>query len=614
MRTDDGYIISKCLDGEPEAFGLLVEKYKVGIYAFVLAKIHNYHDAQEVAQDVFIKAYTNLKNLKRWDSFAGWLYRIAINSCKNKLKILSRRPDREFAEDLTQEIPSIDSYRDDMLCESVREALDSLPETYQQVLTMYYFSEMDSTEIAKILCISPSAVRHRLIKAREQLRGEVLTMMTASFEQHRLPTSFTIRIVEAVKHIKINTFPTLKDLPWGVSFLTGIIATILLLSPVPISINLMDMPLYSPLPSETQVLKVGEIPVDVVKTSNLPFISSTMGKGKDEEPRFQNTFFMAPKDEGGIWIKKGDMPYTVCNHNLCSVNGKIYVIGGMDSFFNVDIKPFSSVYEYAPKADTWSKKADIPTPRSSQRFAVLDGKIYEIGGWTNGGFTNAVEAYDPITDKWEKKANMLTARGEAVTELANGKIYVMGGHNQHNGACLSVVEEYDPKTDTWTKKNDMPIARSMATSSVINNKIYIFGGISWLVSNFVSSVDIYDPSTDSWTKGSDIPTPRILLGTCVINGMIYVMAGDDKSFIPTPIVEIYDPVNDSWTKGQDMPIGLDANAKYPIADGKVYAIGGSTPNSVATSDVWEYTPESLLSAFSPQGKLPSTWGERKLIK
>ena len=221
MRTDDGYIISKCLNGEPEAFGLLVEKYKVGIYAFVLAKLHNYHDAQEVAQDVFIKAYTNLKKLKRWDSFAGWLYRIAINSCKNKLKILSRRPDREFAEDQTQKTidePSIDSYRDEMLCESVREALDSLPETYQQVLTMHYIGGMDSVEIAKILCISPSAVRHRLIKAREQLRGEVLTMMTTSFEQHRLPASFTIRIVEMVKHIKINTFPTIKELPWEYHF------------------------------------------------------------------------------------------------------------------------------------------------------------------------------------------------------------------------------------------------------------------------------------------------------------------------------------------------------------------------------------------------------------
>ena len=74
MRTDDGYIISKCLNGEPEAFGILVDKYKSSIFAFVYTKLHNFHDAQDVTQEVFIKAYRELRTLKRWDSFAGWIY------------------------------------------------------------------------------------------------------------------------------------------------------------------------------------------------------------------------------------------------------------------------------------------------------------------------------------------------------------------------------------------------------------------------------------------------------------------------------------------------------------------------------------------------------------
>ena len=67
MRTEDGYIIYKCLNGEPEAFTLLVDKYKASIYAFTYAKLRNFHDAEDVTQETFIKAYQNLRKLRRMD-------------------------------------------------------------------------------------------------------------------------------------------------------------------------------------------------------------------------------------------------------------------------------------------------------------------------------------------------------------------------------------------------------------------------------------------------------------------------------------------------------------------------------------------------------------------
>jgi len=69
MHSEDGFIIYKCLNGEPEAFGLLVDKYKASIYAFVYAKLHNFHDAEDVTQETFIKAYQKLRDLRKWDSF-----------------------------------------------------------------------------------------------------------------------------------------------------------------------------------------------------------------------------------------------------------------------------------------------------------------------------------------------------------------------------------------------------------------------------------------------------------------------------------------------------------------------------------------------------------------
>ena len=83
MRTEDGRIIQRCLNGEPEIFGLLVDKYKAGIYAFVYAKVQDFRDAQDMTQEVFIQAFRNLRNLRRLESFVFWLYRIASNQCKN---------------------------------------------------------------------------------------------------------------------------------------------------------------------------------------------------------------------------------------------------------------------------------------------------------------------------------------------------------------------------------------------------------------------------------------------------------------------------------------------------------------------------------------------------
>lgn len=133
MRTDDGIIIRECLNGETEAFGILVDKYKGGIYAFAYAKLGNFQDAQDITQEAFLKAYQNLRSLKRWESFAFWLYRITFNLCKDKLKIQSKCPDQELIDDQDPGILNnayLNFYINGQLDESVQEALNSLPQEF----------------------------------------------------------------------------------------------------------------------------------------------------------------------------------------------------------------------------------------------------------------------------------------------------------------------------------------------------------------------------------------------------------------------------------------------------------------------------------------------------
>jgi len=610
MRSEDGYFVRKCLDGDPTAFGFLVDKYKACVYAFTYSRLHNFHDAEDLTQETFIKAYRKLNTLKRYDSFLAWLYAIASNLCKMYIRTQSRRPDKEYIEDHKieeLESPSIDSYHDDMANKSLREALDSLPDAYQEVLTLYYFGGMDGKEIARFLGISHDNVKQRLVRARLQLKEEVITMMSATFQQERLQASFTFRIVEAIKRIKIHPMSTTKGVPWGVSIAAGIIFTILSLGSRIMVSQYFGTPISFSLPSESKVLNIGEIPVDVVKVDKIPFLSSHLGKGgESKRPDMQNAFLMAPKGEGGMWKEKSSMSITRVGDSCNVVNSKIYVIGGYGGVKQGNLFPYiPEVEEYDPSTDRWTKKSNMPTPRNAPS-CVLNGKIYLVGGY-NGGFFPIVEEYDPKTDTWVKKADLATVKHGASLQAVNGKIYAIGGATMENGNLkyLSTVEEYDPILDKWTKKADMSSARVTYTA-VVNGKIYAFGGLTQV--QMFSTVEEYDPVADKWTRKADMPIAKSS-SVVSMDGKIYIIGGETDADILTTVEE-YDPVNDTWTPKTDLPV-----AKFGFGvgtvNGRIYAIGGSSGQG-PTSLVLEFTPDDWQASFvSPQGKLPTKWGNIK---
>ena len=484
MRTEDGYIIHKCLNGDSAAFGLLVDKYKESIYALAYSKLRNFHDAEDITQEVFLKAYQKLHTLKWWDNFLAWLYAITSNLCKNWIRSKFNRPDHEFIAEQDSrffDYLSMNSYQKEQAHESLYEALASLPEMYRQVLTLYYIGGMSSREIAKFLGTSPNNIDQRLSRARAKLKKEMLDMMSKTYEQQKLQPGFTFRIVEMVKHIKIQPAPRSTPwLPFSLSAATGIVLTVLMFSPHLISLTPLGALFGSPLPSETKVMEVGELPVDVLEISEITFLSSEQGDGNGGAKKFpnpQNAFAppLAPSGEVGTWTKKADMPIARSCLSTNVINGKIYAIGG-----GADMNISSTVEEYDPATDTWTKKKDMPTARNSLSTSVVNGKIYAIGGLsTPTSSTSTVEEYDPTTDTWTKKASMPTARGVLSTSAVNGKIYAIGGMTGRP-AGLSTVEVYDPATDTWTKKADMLTARCGLSTSMVNGYIYAIGGASRL--------------------------------------------------------------------------------------------------------------------------------------
>jgi hypothetical protein len=165
-------------------------------------------------------------------------------------------------------------------------------------------------------------------------------------------------------------------------------------------------------------------------------------------------------------------------------------------------------YEYNPITDTYTPRADVPTPRTWGTCAIVSDSIYIIGGYSYGtpsGATNVNEVYDPATDTWTTKTAMPVSKYGVTREnpVINGIIYVTHGLN---GGFHTDNYAYDPATDTWEQKSSAVHPRDGVGCCVFNNKLYVVGGRDDYISGGTGTnyVEEYDPLNDSpgssWNK------------------------------------------------------------------------------------------------------------------
>ena len=256
----------------------------------------------------------------------------------------------------------------------------------------------------------------------------------------------------------------------------------------------------------------------------------------------------------------------------------------------------------------WEVISELPTHRKSFSTAVVDGKIYLIGGtlfehergvlrepgpgiWRGPFGMSLVEVYDPETNTWQRLADMPTLRAGAETAVVDAKIYVMAGYagkDNHgkNFKFLKAVEMYDPQTDTWVRKQDLPIPRIGFGVGAVAGKIYAIGGLldpkekKPGLQGRIDLVEVYDPVSDTWAKRADMPTRRDGIRTAVIDDAIYTIGGSGWPQVGAGgpalgTIEVYEPRINRWTKRTDMPSLRTGFATIVIAD-KIYLIGGYT--------------------------------------
>jgi len=197
------------------------------------------------------------------------------------------------------------------------------------------------------------------------------------------------------------------------------------------------------------------------------------------------------------WTPKANMPRKRTFLGACGVGGKLYVLGGVTAGDPAAefCPPALDVYD--PATDTWTTKGNVKTPRACAAVCALDQRLFFIGGVLGGDLhaapVSTVEQYDPAMDTWTRKASMPTARSYPSATVLGGKIYVMGG-GVWNGAIFSTVEMYDPATDTWTRQPPMAAQRWGLASGAANGRIYAIGGSGvWYPGAGMGTMEEYDP-------------------------------------------------------------------------------------------------------------------------
>lgn len=177
-QEEDQQLVERVQRGDKRAFDLLVLKYQHKILGLIVRFVRDPHEAQDVAQEAFIKAYRALANFRGDSQFYTWLYRIAINTAKNYLVARGRRPpesdisaeDAEFM-DGDHDLKDIDSPERLMLRDeieaTVHRAIAALPEDLRTALTLREFDGLSYEDIAAVMQCPVGTVRSRIFRARE---------------------------------------------------------------------------------------------------------------------------------------------------------------------------------------------------------------------------------------------------------------------------------------------------------------------------------------------------------------------------------------------------------------------------------------------------------------
>ncbi|RKU15899.1 hypothetical protein C6500_18990 [Candidatus Poribacteria bacterium] len=379
MVEDDVQLIRRILSGDAEAFTALVKKHQKGVHALAWRKIGDFHYAEEITQDVFVRVYKHLPKLKDHSQFSGWLYVIVNRLCstwlqENKSLIRSVEDvpvveiqrtsyERYISE---QQERNAREHRQDL----VKKLLEKLPESERTVMTLYYLGEMTTKEISKFLGVSVHTITSRLQRARERLKQGEELLVQEVLGSVPLSASLTKSIVRKVADIKLTPPTTGKPLlPWVAFGAAVVLVTLLLLGLSNQYLNYFQKP-YSFEAQSEPTIEIIDAPI-VLDIESKPDVRNQVGravatnKNVNTDTQISNT--VLTPTEGTDFSKSSTSQWT---QTIASQAGPVFDIFATSTGVLYAASP-TGVYRLPAGATTWVP-VNISTPIIGNRMPMAE--------------------------------------------------------------------------------------------------------------------------------------------------------------------------------------------------------------------------------------------------
>jgi RNA polymerase sigma-70 factor (ECF subfamily) len=177
--TDESTLIRRCVKGDVDAYGVFVDRYGTRIINVALMIVGDRHEAEDIAQEAFIRAFRGLAGFRGKSRFSSWLHQIALNLCRDHLKKRARGggPVPMSEETLEGSADGRERLADPMLAselsDTMRREIAQLPYLYREAFVLRHLQGMDYREVSAITGVAADTVRVRAYRARELLRGRL---------------------------------------------------------------------------------------------------------------------------------------------------------------------------------------------------------------------------------------------------------------------------------------------------------------------------------------------------------------------------------------------------------------------------------------------------------
>ncbi len=237
----------------------------------------------------------------------------------------------------------------------------------------------------------------------------------------------------------------------------------------------------------------------------------------------------------GRYEQLAPLPRPLNHVGLTTYRGDIYVAGGYGRL--IDAKTSRAFYRYDPETDTWSRLPDMPAPRAAGAVGILGHSLIWAGGGRNSVARSETFAYDFRTRRWSRLPSMGSRREHVGEAVLDGKLYVLGGRAPKSQA-VDTAERFDPRSGEWETLPPMPVPSGGLAAVAFDDAVVAVSGGDDGAETVTGAVQEFDPVGETWKLLPELRTARHGHGATIAGDEVWVFGGSNCAFFnPTDKVE-----------------------------------------------------------------------------